>query len=232
MKLSVVVPAHNEQDNIVNVIERIEDSLNIEHELVVVNDNSTDATVELVQRLSRKYSNIKLVHNKAGKGFANALKTGFGNVSTDIVIPVMADLCDDLTSIPKMLDKLNEGYDIVCGSRYIRGGARLGGSKVKGFFSFWAGKSLSFLLGVPTHDIANAFKMYRKKVIDSIDIKSKAFEISMEIPLKAYYSGFKITEIPTLWKERTKGQSSFRILKLLPAYTKLYIWAVFKRLVR
>ena len=232
MKLSIIVPAHNEQDNIINVIEKIEHSLDIEHELVVVNDNSTDATVGLVQRLSRQYGNIKLVHNKSDKGFANALKTGFDNISTDIVVPVMADLCDDLAAIPKMLNKINEGYDVVCGSRYIKGGARLGGSRLKGFLSFWAGKSLSFLLDLPTHDIANAFKMYRKEVIDNIDIQSQAFEISMEIPLKAYYLGFKITEIPTVWNERTRGQSSFRVLKLLPVYIKLYIWAIFKRLVR
>jgi hypothetical protein len=74
--------------------------------------------------------------------------------------------------------------------------------------------------------------MYRKAVIDNIDIQSQAFEISMEIPLKAYYLGFKITEIPTVWNERMRGQSSFRVLKLLYPYIKLYIWAIFKRLVR
>jgi glycosyltransferase involved in cell wall biosynthesis len=231
VRISIIVPAHNEQDNIAEVIERIERSLGLEHELVVVNDHSLDHTVELVEMLSKRYNNIKLIHNKSPKGFANALKTGFNNVSTDIVIPVMADLCDDLDTIPKMLDKVNEGYDIVCGSRYIKGGARLGGSRLKGFLSFWAGRSLSLLLGLPMHDIANAFKMYRKEVIDNIDIQSQAFEISMEIPLKAYYLGFKITEIPTVWSERTRGQSSFRVLKLLSPYIKLYIWAIFKRLV-
>lgn len=230
MKLSIVVPAHNEEDNIVKVVEEIERSLNLDYELIIVNDNSTDSTAELVQELSRRYSNIKLVHNKLRKGFANALKTGFNNVTTDIVIPVMADLCDDLSVIPNMLDKMNQGYDIVCGSRYIKGGVRLGGSKVKGFLSCCAGRSLSFLLGLPTHDIANAFKMYRKRVIDSIDIKSKAFEISMEIPLKAYYAGFKIAEIPTVWNERKEGQSNFKVMRLLPAYIKLYIWAVLRRI--
>jgi glycosyltransferase involved in cell wall biosynthesis len=231
VRISIIVPAHNEQDNIAEVIERIERSLGLEHELVVVNDHSLDHTVELVEMLSKRYNNIKLIHNKSPKGFANALKTGFNNVSTDIVIPVMADLCDDLDTVPKMLDKINKGYDIVCGSRYIKGGARLGGSRLKGFLSFWAGRSLSLLLGLPMHDIANAFKMYRKEVIDNIDIQSQAFEISMEIPLKAYYLGFKITEIPTVWSERTRGQSSFRVLKLLSPYIKLYIWAIFKRLV-
>ena len=230
MKLSIIIPAHNEQDNITDVIDRIEKSLDIDHELVVVNDHSTDATAKLVNGLSRQYNNIRLVENKLDRGFANALKTGFNYISTDIVVPIMADLCDDLSTIKKMLDKINEGYDIVCGCRYIKGGARLGGSKIKGFFSCFVGSSLHYLLGLPTYDIANAFKMYRKKVIEKIDIEANGFEISMEIPLKAYYLGFKMTEIPTVWKERTRGKSSFRMFKLLPAYLKLYAWAIFKKI--
>jgi glycosyltransferase involved in cell wall biosynthesis len=230
VKLCILVPAHNEEENIADVITNIEKCLEFSFEIIVINDYSTDKTSDIVIGLSKKYSNLRLVDNKLTPGFANAMKTGFSNINTDIVIPVMADLCDDLTSIPKMLDKINEGYDIVCGSRYIKGGGRLGGSRLKGFLSFWAGSSLSFLLGLPTHDIANAFKMYRKEVIDSIDIKAKAFEISMEIPLKAYYSGFKIAEIPTVWKERAKGKSSFKIFKLLPSYLKLYAWAMYKKI--
>jgi hypothetical protein len=92
------------------------------------------------------------------------------------------------------------------------------------------GNSLHYFLGLPTHDIANAFKMYRKNVIDSINIESKGFEVSMELALKAYFSGFKITEVPTVWRERTKGKSSFKMLKLLPAYLKLYLWAFYKRI--
>jgi glycosyltransferase involved in cell wall biosynthesis len=232
MKLSVIIPAYNEQDNITDVINKIEEALDIPHELVVVNDHSIDTTAQLVTRLTRQYNNIRLVENKLPRGFANALKTGFSNVATDIAVPVMADLCDDLSAIKKMLQKINDGYDVVCGSRYIKGGARLGGSKLKGFFSSFVGRSLCFLLGLPTHDIANAFKMYRKNVIDSIDIKSKGFEISMEIPLKAYYLGFKIAEVPTVWKERTKGKSSFKMFKLFPNYLKLYLWAIFKRLIK
>jgi len=232
MKLSIVIPAHNEQDNISDIINRIENSLDIDYELVVVNDHSIDATGEIVDKLSQKYKNIRLVENKLAQGFANAIKTGFHNVLGDMVILVMADLCDELSTIKIMFHKINEGYDVVCGSRYIKGGARLGGSKIKGFFSCFVGQSLYCLLRLPTHDIANAFKMYRKKVIESIHIESEGFEISMEIPLKAYYLGFKITEVPTAWKERSKGKSSFRMLKLLPAYLKLYLWAIFKRITK
>ena len=232
MKLSVIIPAYNEEENITDVINKIEEALGIPHELVVVNDHSIDTTAQLVTRLTRKYNNIRLVENKLPGGFANALKTGFSNVATDIVVPVMADLCDDLHAIKEMFKKINEGCDVVCGARYIKGGARIGGSKIKGLFSCFVGWSLHYLLGIPVHDIANAFKMYRKNVLDSIDIKSKGFEISMEIPLKAYYSGFKISEVPTVWRERTKGKSNFSMFRLLPSYLKLYIWAIFKRLIK
>ncbi len=231
MRFSIVIPAHNEEENIGEVLVKVEGSLvDLDYELIVVNDHSVDKTWEIVKDMARRYQNIRLIENNLDKGFANAIRTGLKSIKTDVVIPVMGDLCDDLTSIKLMLAKIEEGYDIVCGSRYSKGGERLGGSKFKGFLSSAAGRSLHFLLGIPTNDIANAFKMYRKKVIDSVKIEARGFDISMEIPVKAYYMGFKITEVPTVWHERTKGKSTFRIFKLLPGYLKLYIWAIYKRI--
>lgn len=230
MMLSLIVPLHNEEENIIDLIDKIEGSLNFGYELLVVNDHSHDRTRILVTELSRKYDNIRLVDNGLEAGFANVLMTGFREAIGDVVVPVMGDLCDDLATIKKMLTKIEEGYDIVCGSRYIKGGRRQGGSKLKGFLSCWGGRFLHFILGLPTSDISNAFKMYRKSVLNSIDIKAKGFEISMEIPLKAFYKGFKITEVPTVWKERAKGKSNFKVLKLLPDYIGLFLWAIFKRI--
>jgi dolichol-phosphate mannosyltransferase len=232
MNLSIIIPAYNEQDNINEVIENIEQSLEITYELIVVNDHSQDQTRSIVNQLSKKYDNIVLVDNVLERGFANAIKTGLNNASCEVIVQVMADLCDDLSTIQIMLEKVNAGYDIVCGSRYIKGGLRIGGSKVKGFFSCFVGRSLFYLLGIPTHDIANAFKMYRKKVLDSVNIQSSGFEISMEIPLKAHYSGFKITEVPTVWRERSKGRSNFQMFRLSTSYLKWYLWAILKRMTR
>lgn len=229
MKLTVVVPAHNEQDNIVDTINKIESSLGFEHELIIVNDHSTDATASFVRGLTGKYPNLSLIDNRLEAGFANAIRTGFNSFKTDVVVPVMGDLCDDLGTIRQMLAKIEEGYDVVCGSRYIKGGLRLGGSRLKGILSSFAGWSLYYLLGVPTHDIANAFKMYRKQVLDTVKLEAKSFEISMEIPLRAYYAGFRITEVPTVWRERSKGKSNFRMFKLIPSYLRLYFWALRKR---
>jgi len=232
VKISIIVPAHNEAENIGSLIEKIESTLNTDHELVIVNDHSQDNTTDEVLKLSGKFPNLRLVNNELEGGFANAVKTGFKNAKTEVIVPIMGDLCDDLSTVNLMMEKINLGFDVVCGSRYIQAGQRLGGSKFKAFLSRNAGKSLNLLLGIPTHDIANAFKMYRKKVIDSINIESTGFEISMELPVKAYYLGFKITEVPTIWRERSKGKSSFKVFKLLPNYLKLYMWAIMMRLKR
>jgi ADP-heptose:LPS heptosyltransferase len=227
--LSIVVPAFNEEENIARVIRNIEGLVDIEHELIIVNDHSFDRTPLIVKELSREYSNLELVDNTGDKGFAYALRFGFSHAKGELIVPVMADFCDDLSTLKDMIKKINEGYDVVCASRYIKGGGRLGGSKIKGSLSLFTGWSLYHLLGIPTHDIANAFKMYRKKVIDNVDIKAAGFEISMELPLKAYYAGFKITEVPTVWRERQKGKSNFKMFKLIPAYLGLYLWAIIKK---
>jgi len=230
VKLSIAIPAHNEEENIAQVIEQVEDKIKFLFDLVVVNDHSTDKTAEIVAGLAKKFTNIILIENKLEPGFANAIKTGLTSAKTDVVVPVMGDLCDDLETIPVMFEKIIKGFDVVCGSRYIKGGRRIGGSKVKGFFSFFVGRTMSMFTGIPTRDVANAFKMYRKEVVDSINIESTGFEISMEMALKAYFKGFKVTEVPTVWKEREKGKSTFKMLNLTPNYSRWYLWALKTRL--
>jgi glycosyltransferase involved in cell wall biosynthesis len=230
MKLAIIVPAHNEAENIAELIEKIEAALSLEHELVVVNDHSQDDTAKIVEHLKARYPNLRLVENTLACGFGNALKSGFRSSCAEVVVPVMGDLCDDLLTISRMYEKIMQGDDIVCGSRYTKGGERLGGSRLKAFLSRSAGISLQRLLGIPNSDITNAFKMYRKKVIDSLALEASGFEISMEIPLKAYYRGFRLSEVATVWRERSKGRSSFKIFKLLPAYLRLYFWALLMRL--
>ncbi len=230
MKLSIIIPAYNEEENIARVLEKVEALVDLEHELIVVNDYSLDQTAQIVTSLTHKFINIRLLNNTNSKGFASALKFGFSEAKNELIVPVMGDLCDDLNTLKEMVKKINDGYDVVCGSRYVRGGARIGGSRIKGFLSSFAGWSLYYLLGIPTHDVANAFKMYRKKVIDSINIEAQGFEISMEMPLKAYYAGFRIGEVPTIWREREKGKSSFKMLSLTPNYLKFYLWGIKKRI--
>jgi len=231
MMVSVVIPAYNEEKSIEEVISRLVGALRVEYEIVVVNDHSVDNTRGKVEVLKKSHKNIVLVYNKKPQGFANTLRTGFEAASGEVAVSVMADLCDDPATINEMYLKINQGYDIVCGSRYMQKGKKLGGPWVKTFLSSLAGKII-YILGIPTHDITNSFKMYRREVIEAIDSKAGSFEISMEIPLKAYLKGFKITELPTVWHSRVLGESSFKVMSLIPVYLKLYFWVIMKCILR
>ena len=224
-----MIQAHNEDAVIGKTIVAIEKQVAIDYEIVVVDDHSSDNTSGEVKALIEKFPNIRLVENDRERGFANALTKGFSVSNSEFVIPVMADLCDDPLTINEMYIKAVKGYDIVCGSRYMKGGTKLGGPPIQAFFSRFVGRSLKYIIGIPTSDASNSFKLYRKKVLDSIKSKSKGFEISMEITLRAYFAGYSITEVPTVWKGREIGKSKFYIFKVAPNYIKLYLWAVFRR---
>ncbi len=229
MKITLVIPAHNEEEVIAKTIKSMEERLGLDYQIVVVNDHSVDNTADVVRGLMKQYSNLKLVDNDTPKGFASALKKGFSVSNSDLIIPVMADLCDDPATIEDMYTKSLEGFDIVCGSRYMPGGTKAGGPFLQSLFSRFVGCSLRYLVGIPTFDVSNSFKCYRKNVLDSVKLESQGFEISMEITLKAYFAGSRITEVPTIWRGRSIGKSKFYLFKVAPRYIKLYLWALFGR---
>lgn len=229
MKINLVIPAHNEEDIIAKTINSIEEELKLDYGIILVNDHSTDRTAAIARELMDRYKNIKLVDNDAARGFASALKKGFEACDADFIIPVMADLCDDPRTIYQMYAKLQEGFDIVTGSRYMKGGGKVSGPMIQSFFSRLVGCSLKYFIRIPTFDVSNSFKCYRKEILKAIDIKSRGFEISMEVTLKAYFSGAKITEVPTVWRGRMMGKSKFYLIKAAPPYIKLYFWAIIRK---
>ncbi len=227
---SLIIPAHNEEFSLRGTVSSLENVLsNYDFEIIIVNDHSTDRTVKIVRELTKKYPNIRLLDNTNKKGFATTLITGFRQAMGDFLIPVMADGCDDPNTIKEMHEKTKNGYDLVCASRYTKGGRRVSGPKLKGFFSEFVGRTIHLLTRIPTTDVANAFKLYRKSALQKIKIENSGFAISMEITLKIYFQGYKITEIPTCWKGRKEGKSKFQVLKITPLYLKWYIWALMKR---
>jgi len=228
-KLSIVIPARNEEDNIEETVNSLIPFVNPHSaEIIVVNDHSTDGTRKIVKNLEEKHGFVKLVDNLKSPGFASALKTGFENAEGEFVVPVMADRCDEPSTLPKMLDKTDEGYDLVCGSRYIRGGKRVGGPLVQGLFSRFVGVTLHLFTGIGTRDAANAFKMYRREILLSLDLKEKGFAVSMEACVTFFMRGCRIADVPTVWYGREKGKSKFRLSKTLP-YVKLYIMTITRR---
>ncbi len=228
--LYIVIPALNEEDNIARTLDQIEAVVDWPHEIIVVNDHSTDATEEVVRAYGEQHPGVRVVNNEGARGFSNALKVGYAAAGDGAIVTMMADLCDDPHTLALMYAKILEGYDLVCGSRYMPGGGKeREDSEIKGAFSRFVGLSLRKLVGVPTHDATNAFKMYRSETIKNIPIEEAGFACSMEITVKAFLRGAKITEVPTVWQGRTAGKSKFSMLKGGKDYMRWYIWAVLLR---
>jgi len=225
--LTIIIPAHNEQEILESTILNILKNLKLkDYTILICNDHSTDGTLTIAKMLSKKYRKVKYLSNLNKPGFGNVLMIGFLSSKSELVIPMMADLCDDPKTIPLMIQKINQGYDIICGSRYIKGGKKIQENVLKDFFSRIIGTLCHILIGINTLDITNAFKMYKKEIFKNIQIENKDFSISMEIPLKAYFKGYKISEVPTTWTTRKLGKSKFAVSKMGPSYFKLFIQAL------
>jgi Glycosyltransferases involved in cell wall biogenesis len=225
--INIVIPVYNEGENILSTLSEIERKVSTKHQIFVVYDFEGDDTLPVLR--GQPFQHLHLIKNKYGRGVLNAIKTGFESAQEGAVLVVMADLSDDLAKVDEMFRKINEGYDIVCGSRYMKGGRQIGGPWFKKQLSRVAGLSLHYFAGIPTHDVTNSFKMYAKKVLEDIQIESNGgFELGMEILIKAHQKGFRITEIPSLWRDRDAGQSKFKLWQWLPKYLHWYWFALTK----
>lgn len=224
--LSIIIPVFNEEKSFPKTYKEIKKYVTTQHTISVVYDFDEDNTVPVAKKLQKKDKNLILIKNKLGRGPLNALKAGFSSVKKGPVLVVMADLSDDLEDVDKMLELYEAGADIVCGSRYVRGGKQVGGPFIKRLLSRLAGVSLYYVRGLPTHDITNNFKMYDKKILGSTNIEStKGFCIAMEITIKAFLKGAVIKEVPTTWRDRTEGEANFKLWSWLPQYLKWYLYA-------
>jgi glycosyltransferase involved in cell wall biosynthesis len=159
----------------------------------------------------------------------NALKAGFQASRGDVVLVMMADRSDEPKDVAVMARLVREGADVVAGSRYVRGGSQEGGPLVKRTLSRLAGVSLHYLAGLPIRDATNNFRAYSRRVVEQIPIEGQAsFALALELTLKAHWRGWRVTEVPTTWHDRTAGQSRFRLFAWLPHYLHWYLLAMRK----
>lgn len=193
----------------------------------MVYDFEEDTTLPIARSLAETRPWLQPVRNDIGRGPAHALRAGFRAAASGPAIVVMADLSDDLSQIPEMLELYRTGYRIVCPSRYMCGGRQEGGGWLKSTMSRTAGLSLRWLAGFPTHDATNNFRLYDAALINELGIESRrGFEFALELTAKAFARGVPITEIPTTWRDRAAGASNFRILQWLPHYLHWYFFAL------
>jgi len=227
MSLSLVIPVYNEGANFRELWKEVSSLIKADFTACVVYDFDEDDTVPVVNEIvAAGETRLRAVKNQRGRGVVAAIMTGFDVVPDGPVLVVMADLSDDLAQVDRMLALYNQGYHVVVGSRYMRGGRLIGGPFVKQMLSRLTGLSLWFLRGLPTHDATNAFKIYDRAMVRSFTVESSGgFELNLELTVKAFLSGYRITEVPATWRDRTSGQSRFRFWKWLPLYLRWYLYA-------
>ena len=227
-RVTIVVPVYNEGDNIRQTLAELDAKVRVDAEVWLVYDRDDDTTVPPARELEGKTRlPFRLVRNKYGRGALNAIKTGLEEASSELVVVTMADLCDPPEVINDMVAAAErEQADIVCASRYMKGGKQHGGPKFKGFLSHTAGLLLCWFARLPTHDPTNSFKLYRKSYLETVTIESTGgFELGLELVVKAHLARRRIVEVPTTWRDRVAGQSNFKLWKWLPHYLRWFFRA-------
>jgi dolichol-phosphate mannosyltransferase len=228
--LSVVIPARDEEGCIASTVEHLHLELrlnHIKHEIIIVDDGSEDRTAAIVEALGEHIPELRLVHNGPPHGFGRAINCGLQKMSGDAVVIMMADESDDCRDVVRYWNKLNEGWDAVFGSRFIKGGGVIDYPWLKLRLNRLANLFIRLLFGVALNDTTNAFKAYRRTVIaGSQPLLSAHFNLTVEIPLKTMVRGYSWTVIPITWRNRRTGLAKLKVQEMGSRYLFicLYMW--------
>jgi len=229
-KLSVVIPARDEEGCVVTTIDSLHRELcrqGVSHEIVVVDDGSTDATWSLLQEAATRIPELVAVQNRGPHGFGRAIQRGLAVATGDAMVIMMADESDDSRDVVRYWQKLNEGWDCVFGSRFLKGGGVIDYPRVKLWINRMANWFIKIVFRIPLNDTTNAFKAYRREVIEGcMPILAPHFNITVELPLKAIVRGYSWTVIPITWQNRRTGLAKLKIREMGSRYFFIvaYVW--------
>jgi glycosyltransferase involved in cell wall biosynthesis len=230
-RVSVVIPVHNEGAEIAHVIRRISESIQFEHEILIVYDSPDDSSIPVVNAISSNNNHVRGVLNPLGPGPAKAIRAGIHESQAPVVVVTMADGCDDPDQIPTLVKLVERGVVIAAASRYLKGGRQIGGPLLKSLISRLSGVSLYYLGRVGTRDATNSFKAYSRHFLQQVSVESKhGFELGIELVSKARRYRLPVAEIPTIWLDRTFGESKFKLAQWAPHYLRWYFYAFGPRL--
>jgi dolichol-phosphate mannosyltransferase len=228
--LSIVIPARNEEGCICSTVEHLHLELkiqNVPHEIVVVDDGSTDRTWELLTEISKRIPEVAPFRNQPPHGFGRAVIAGLNQMKGDGVVIMMADESDDCRDVVRYWKELNKGWDCVFGSRFVKGGGVIDYPKVKLLVNRAANFFLKTVFRLKLNDTTNAFKMYRREVIEGCrPLISPHFNLTVELPLKAIVRGYSWTVVPITWRNRRTGEAKLKIREMGSRYLFicLYVW--------
>jgi dolichol-phosphate mannosyltransferase len=228
--LSVVIPARDEEGCIASTVEHLHVELrtrNVPHEIVVVDDGSRDRTWEILQSLATSIHELHAVQNPGPHGFGRAVIYGINVMQGDAVVVMMADESDDCRDVVGYWEKLNEGYDAVFGSRFVKGGGVIDYPKMKYVINRLGNLFIKMLFRIRLNDTTNAFKAYRRATLDGLrPFLSPQFNLTVELPLKTIVRGYNWTVVPITWRNRRQGIAKFRIREMGSRYFFIvcYCW--------
>jgi dolichol-phosphate mannosyltransferase len=228
--LSVVIPARNESGCISATVEHLDVEMRLRgvpHEIVVVDDGSTDSTWSILCDLQTRIPSLSPVQNPGPHGFGRAIVRGFEHATGDALIVMMADESDDFRDAVRYWELLNQGWDAVFGSRFVKGGGVIDYPKHKLVMNRIANLFLRLLFHVPLNDFTNAFKAYRRTALEGCrPFLSPHFNLTIELPLKTIVRGYSWTVTPITWRNRRFGQSKLKVKEMGSRYLfiALYCW--------
>jgi glycosyltransferase involved in cell wall biosynthesis len=227
--LSIVIPVHEEGSYILATLERITRSVKTEFECIIVADNNSDSTIPFILDFQRKDPRFRFELNQIAVGPAGAIKQGIRFAKGEMIAVVSGDGSDDISQLDSLAGLVERGVSVAVASRYMKGGQLVGAPLLKAWLSRLAGITLYLFARLGTRDATNNFKVYSNEFINSIVIESNyGFEIGLELTTKAKLLNFRIAEIPTIWIERTEGESKFPLISSLRFYLKWYLKAIFR----
>lgn len=219
--LSVVIPVRNEGATIASVLRSLEAQVATPHEVVVVYDFEEDDTLPAVRALLGEMPSVRLHRNTLGRGALNAIRSGIAATRGTYVLVGMADGSDDHRVADQMVALAVAGASVVAASRYVPGGAQVGGPRGKALASRFAGLLLHYVGRMPIHDPTNNYKLYARDFLEQVGIESTGgFEVALELSVKAYAGGYAMAEVPATWYGRTAGESQFDLRRWLPLYLR------------
>jgi dolichol-phosphate mannosyltransferase len=229
-KLTVVIPARDEAGCIASTVEHLHLELRLQgvpHEVVVVDDGSTDATWDILDQLRSRLPVLAPVRNPGPNGFGRAIAFGLQHMTGDAVVIMMADESDDCRDVVRYWRLLNEGWECVFGSRFIAGGGTIDYPRMKLLLNRIVNFGIRVLFSVPLNDTTNAFKAYRRTVVEGCrPLIAPHFNLTVELPLKAMVRGYSWTVMPITWRNRRTGEGKLKLKEMGSRYlfVILYVW--------
>src|ERR1700742_4206365 len=225
-RVTIVIPAYNEDEHVVPILDRLFESVRLSCEVLVVVDTPDDTTIPVVEEYAVKEPRLRCLINTYGRGPANAVRYGIDAAAAPVVVVTMADGCDDARQIDELVRLVERGVAVAAASRYMPGGQQVGGPVLKGAMSRLAGRSLRTFAHVGTRDATNSFKAYSTEFVRQVGIESRdGFEIGIDLTAKAKRLRLPVAEIPTIWLDRQAGGSNFKVAKWVPSYVRWYRFA-------